>query len=85
MTILGGPKGVKHETKMALHEVFKSKGVSLLEVSLGKTEQMAHTCLGFLRMQLEAGRLMPALTDLISLGPQRYAELQIALEAKLYN
>lgn len=85
VTVLGGPKGVKTETKRSLHEVFQSQGISLLEVSLGQTEQMAHTCLAYLRMMLEDNRLIPALTDLISLGPQRYAELQLALEAKLLS
>eukprot|EP00927_Polykrikos_kofoidii_P040581 TRINITY_DN34653_c0_g1_i1.p1 TRINITY_DN34653_c0_g1~~TRINITY_DN34653_c0_g1_i1.p1 ORF type:complete len:411 (+),score=57.15 TRINITY_DN34653_c0_g1_i1:31-1233(+) len=83
VTVLGGPKGISSEYQDAVRRAFQQKGVSLLEISLGAMEQMAHTCVGYLRVQDDCGRYRAAVTDLLRLGPQEYCRRVRAVEKDL--
>jgi len=83
VTILGGPKGISQPFKAMLRSAFRSHAVPLLEVCLGPEQQMAHACVAHLRLEADAGRLHPALMDLLSLGRERYEKLYASVEATL--
>ncbi|CAE6972459.1 ASB2, partial [Symbiodinium sp. CCMP2456] len=85
VTILGGPKGISPGFKACLQDVFGTLAVPLLKVRLGPEEEMAHACLAYLRLQDDAGLLKAAVTDLLRLGPSRYASLVASSERALYS
>jgi len=83
VTILGGPKGISPGVVSVLRSSFEACSVPLLEIALGEEQQMAHVCIGYLRVEDQSGRYKAALTDLFRLGPKRYAEYMAAVAATL--
>lgn len=83
ITILGGPKGMTSGVIEAVRETFKARGVMMLTVALGEQQQMAHVCMGYLRVEDQSGRYKAALTDLLRLGQPGYADFMAAVDAAL--
>jgi len=83
VTMLGGPKGISPGVISVLRSTFEACNVPLLEITVGEQQQMAHVCIGYLRVEDQSGRYKAALTDLFRLGPKRYAEYMAAVAATL--
>lgn len=83
VTVLGGPKGISDPYKGAVRKIFEGAGVPLLDVCLGPEEEMAHVCIGYLRVHDDAGRFRASVVDLWRLGGQAYAHAGLAVEASL--
>lgn len=83
VTMLGGPKGISAGVVDAVRLTFKDHGIPLLEIALGEEQQMAHVCLGYLRVEDQKGRYKAALTDLFRLGAAGYAEFMEAVDGAL--
>lgn len=81
VTVLGGPKGISQPFKNALQAVFEAASVPLVRVCLGPTEQMAHACIAFMRLQEDAGRYKSAVVDVLRLGHEGYVQLVEVMES----
>ncbi len=81
VTVLGGPKGISDTFKDVIRESFAAHAVPLVEVNLGPCEQMAHVCIGYLRIHDDSGRYRASLVDLKRLGKDGYEEMVAAAEA----
>lgn len=78
--IIGGPRGISQPFKEMIRDKFEEKGTPLLEVCLGPYEQMAHAIVAYMRIEADAGRLKPALLDLLWLGKDLYAQTFASVE-----
>ncbi|CAJ1367792.1 unnamed protein product [Effrenium voratum] len=67
----------------AVQQSFESQGITLLQVSLGPHEEVAHACVAYLRLEDDAGRLRAALTDLLLLGRAGYESMGRQAEATM--
>ncbi|CAJ1367790.1 unnamed protein product [Effrenium voratum] len=83
ITVLGGPRGISQAFKAAVQQSFESQGITLLQVSLGPHEEVAHACVAYLRLEDDAGRLRAALTDLLLLGRAGYESMGRQAEATM--
>jgi len=85
VAILGGPKGISESIKALVQSVFQEHSIPLVKICLGPSEQMAHACVAYLRLQEDAGLLRAVVIDLLRLGNQRYGQLLDALDAALFS
>eukprot|EP00928_Gymnodinium_smaydae_P013041 TRINITY_DN14753_c1_g3_i1.p1 TRINITY_DN14753_c1_g3~~TRINITY_DN14753_c1_g3_i1.p1 ORF type:complete len:359 (-),score=39.45 TRINITY_DN14753_c1_g3_i1:71-1147(-) len=83
VTMLGGPKGISAGVIDVIRRSFKACDMPLLEIALGEQQQMAHVCMGYLRVEDQCGRYKAALCDLFRLGHRGYAEFMSAIDAAL--
>jgi len=83
ITMLGGPKGISSGVVELIRQTFKSGSTPLLEIALGEQQQMAHVCMGHLRIADASHHYKSTLTDLYRLGPDGYKSFMLAVDDAL--
>merc|ERR1712032_1167097 len=83
VTMLGGPKGISRGVVELIRQTFKTESTPLLEIALGEQQQMAHVCMGHLRIADASHHCKSTLTDLYRLGPSGYKDFLIAVDEAL--